>query len=60
MITANCPRGRDSTLYLSIYNEFVVTEKMVLYQLEMLDISKSAGPDDYDDINARMLKELAV
>ena len=30
---------------------------MVLYQLKMLDISKSAGPDD---INARMLKELAV
>ena len=39
------------------FNEFVVTEKMVLYQLKMLDISKSAGPDD---INARMLKELAV
>ena len=27
------------------FNEFVVTEKMVLYQLKMLDISKSAGPD---------------
>ena len=39
------------------FNEFVVTEKMVLYQLKMLDISKSAGADD---INARMLKELAV
>ena len=39
------------------FNELVVTEKMVLYQLKMLDISKSAGPDD---INARMLKELAV
>ena len=30
---------------------------MVLYQLKMLHISKSTGPDD---INARMLKELAV